>query len=39
MSQIDRDCPAFFRGGKDKASCSGVSNQHSDLTGEKTYMK
>ena len=39
MSQIDRACPDSFGGGKDKASCSGVSNQHSELTGEKHARK
>ena len=24
MSQIDRACPDYIEGGKDKASCSGV---------------
>jgi len=29
MSQIDRACPDSIGGGKDKASCSAQSSQHS----------
>jgi len=35
MSQIDRACPDFIGGGKDKASCSGLSSQHSDIRQEE----
>jgi len=37
MSQIDSPKGVPSEGGKDKASCSGVSNQHSDLTGENIH--
>ena len=36
MSQIDRTCPDSFGGGKDKASCSGLSSQHSDIRQEES---
>ena len=39
MSQIDSSKGVPLEGGKDKASCSGVSNQHSELTGEKHARK
>jgi len=35
MSQIDRACPDFIGGGKDKASCSALSSQRSDIRQEE----
>jgi len=35
MSQIDRACPDFIGGGKDKASCSALSSQHSNIKQEE----
>jgi len=35
MSQIDRACPDFIGGGKDKASCSALSSQHSNIRQEE----
>ena len=37
MSQIDRACPDFIGGGKDKASCSALSSQRSDINPEKIH--
>ena len=35
MSQIDRACPDFIGGGKDKASCSALISQHSNIREEE----
>jgi hypothetical protein len=38
MSQIDRACPDFIGGGKDKASCSALSTQRFDIKPEENSL-